>query len=141
MTINFSDRALYNKSHGSWIELCNNDCGAWVYWDLETRTVRNAETTKKDSPHSETCSKIKYLKDAASSMNWFPSYSFLEEAETFIAEAEKNLEAAQHNYDNAMRLKEKLEHRKGINAQAKIDWDIEKNKKTLEKQEKRKVYP
>lgn len=133
MSINFSQRALKNKRLGSLIELCNNDCGAWVYYDLETKTIRNAEIHKKDSLHWETCSTLKRTWMIASAMNWFPSYSFINQARAFI-------ESAKQMYPIAIELEKSLETRQAYNAQAKLDWDDEKKKKTQEKKLKRLNY-
>lgn len=130
--IHFSAKAIKNRNlPGGWIELCNNDCGAWVYYDFETKTIRNAEYHKNDSDHSETCSVLKKAFMIAASLNWYPSYSFEEQTQAFI-------KSAKEMFLVALALEKSLEWRKGFNIQARFDWDAEKKKKTKEKQEKRK---
>ena len=119
MTINFSARALENKRLGSFIALCDNDCSAWVYKDLEDGKIKNAEVSKKDSEHWGTCSVLKHVWMIASGLNWFPSYSFLQEVEDIIEAAHK--------------LEKKIEGRKQHNKLAKAEWDEWKKKRRQEK--------
>jgi hypothetical protein len=133
VTINFSHRALVNKEKGSLIALCDNDCGAWIYYDIQTKTIRNAEVHKKDSLHWETCSTLKRTWMIASAMNWFPSYSFINQARAFI-------DHAKQMYDLAITLESGLNIREQINKDCKVQWDEEKKKKTQEKKMKRLNY-
>lgn len=125
MTIHFSERALRNKSiPNGWINLCDNLCGAWVYYDFATGTIRNAEISKKDSEHWETCSVLKHVWMIASGLNWFPSHSFLKEVEAIIKAAGE--------------LEKKINQRKEHNKLAKIEWDEWKKKKRAERSQQRR---
>lgn len=130
--IHFSAKALKNIARDKrWPKLCNNDCGAWVYYDFDTGVIRNAEYHKNDSDHSETCSVLKKAFMIAASLNWYPSYSFEEQALAFI-------KSAKEMYLVAVALEKSIEWRKAYNIQARLDWNTEKEKKSKEKQDKRK---
>jgi len=124
--VDFSDAALYFKTQdGGWIALCDNDCGAWVYKDLSDGKIRNAEKSKKDSEHWQTCSTLEHVWMIASGLNWFPSYSFLKEVEAIIAAAHE--------------LERKINARKDHNVLARQEWDEWKRKRRAEKKEQRRL--
>jgi hypothetical protein len=124
--VDFSDMALYYKTRpGGWIQLCDNDCGAWVYKDLSDGKIRNAEKSKKDSEHWGTCSTLQHVWMIASGLNWFPSFSFLKEVEKII-EAAKELE-------------KKINARKEHNILAREEWEEWKRQKRTKKREERKL--
>ena len=134
--VKYSYRALENKFlKESWIRYCDNDCGAMVYYDVDTRTVRNAQEDQKDSIHKDTCTALQGAFKKAASFNWFPSFTFEAEAYAFIEYAKNNLIVAQQLAKQAEQLKRVLDDRKLYNKAQKDEWDLEKRKKQWSKEE------
>lgn len=129
---NYSYKALYNKfiyPKESWIRLCSNECGAKVYFDVETKTVRNAEKSKEDSDHAETCSQLAYTKQRAASLNWIPSFSFLTDTMKLIALVKSTYKEETQIYKDADALEERLDARMTFNEECRSEWNREKYEK------------
>lgn len=130
--VKYSYKALYNRFiRDSWIELCNNDCGTLVYYDVATNTVRNAAEHEEDIIHKDICSFIVKLKKAARSFNWYPNLA-IDPSLDWVFNA---LEEAQisHNFGSLVcacrQLSDVIATQKMKNQQAKTEWDEEKDEK------------
>lgn len=132
--VHFSKRALENSRT---IELCNNDCGAYIY-KLQGQYY-NAEVSKKDSLHKTTCSVLLKTWMIAESLNWFPDYAFLLDVEELVRSIKKMhekemtvkklLEEIERLDKIGESLTTSLKQRKNINEQARIEWSKEKARK------------
>lgn len=138
MTVHYSTRALQNKHT---IDLCDNDCGAYIY--RYNGQYYNAEITKKDSLHKDTCSVLLKTWMIAESLNWFPDYSFLHHTEKLIEDIVKMyrqdltvkdlLATSKSLYDAAIKLDISLHARKVKNEESRKQWKEEKERKKAER--------
>lgn len=125
---------------GSWIELCNNDCGTEVYFDKEKNIVCNAAAVDKDCVHKDVCNEIKKLKIRARTFNWFPSYAIEGALVSVFLAADKIENAHQDWIDATNMLKRVIEEQRQLNKQAKADWEKEKITKLDAKKITDKAY-
>lgn len=131
----YSDKALEaHFIHKKWIFWCNNNCGAEVYRD-QNGDIRNAEVNKNDTLHKETCSMIKFWKLVATSMGWYPGWTFEAAAKRFIGSAydameaaNKMLKTAQDNLALAKSLEKILFDQGEKRKAATTKWDEQKTK-------------
>lgn len=119
-------KAIYKKNPNL-IDLCDQNCKAWIYYDPEDGKIHNAEISKKDSIHI--CPVKEYAKKLMMSFNWYPSFSFLEQAYAFI-------EQSKRNYKAALLLEANLQHRQELNLQATKA--LEESKKELRTDKKKR---
>lgn len=146
--VKYSYRALYMKyRQGSWIELCNNDCGTEVYFDKENNIVCNAAAVDKDCVHKDVCNELKKLKVIARALNWYPSFAIdpylvnLFKAYDAIVKAQEDLQYEQENIMIIIeKLKRVLNDQQEQNKQAKVQWDKEKSIKLDAKKITDKAY-
>jgi hypothetical protein len=132
--VEYSYRALYMKFvQGSWIEMCNNDCGTIVYFDKEQNAVRNAAKVDKDCFHKDVCDFLKKLRLRARAFNWYPSFA-IDIPLTNVLVAADNLydaeEIVKEKYDHLRRriqeLKVVIKDQWEQNKNAKVEWEKEK---------------
>jgi hypothetical protein len=139
--VKYSYRALYMKYvQGSWIELCNNDCGAMVYFDKESNIVRNAAEDEKNCVHKDVCDFLKDLRKGARAFNWFPSYA-IEEALVRLFKAAGEVRISQNELlDSAAILQKVIREQQELNKLAKSDWNEEKRLKLQAKKDTERAY-
>jgi hypothetical protein len=138
--IHYSSQAFKYKNT---IRLCDNDCGAYIYNVPGQEKPLNAEISKKDSLHENTCSVLLKTWMIAKASNWYPSGSFLGSTELLIEGIikiyKKELtvkvlfEEIEELYGTAIWLDGSLHARKVKNEEAKQQWKEEKERKKLDK--------
>lgn len=135
--VEYSYRALYMKFvMGSWIEMCNNDCGTEVYFDKEQNAVRNAAKVDKDCFHKDFCDFLKKLRLRARAFNWYPSFAIdIPLTDVFVA-ADNLIHAQEDLKTKEEALMFRIEGLKAVihdqweqNKNAKVEWEEEKLKK------------
>lgn len=119
------------------IALCANGCKTWIYFDKEDGQYHNAEYSRKDSLHKDTCWVMNKAWMIAGSYNWYPDYTFLHDTKLLIAFFKKNYRDDTEEYKTAVRLEESLQKRAAKNEEEKIKWKEAKDRMKLEQQNRR----
>lgn len=127
-------------AQGSWIELCNNDCGTLVYFDKERNLVCNASEESNDCVHKEVCDFLKDLRKGARAFNWYPSFA-IDGALIKVFEARKHITTDIINLTNAVNeLEETMRVQWQANKDAKEKWEKEKTAKLEYKKNSERAY-
>ena len=134
--INYSKQAL---KYGNTLRLCDNFCGTWIYFVPWQPKPLNAEESKKDSLHEDTCSKLLDAKMMLGALNWFPDGVFLvplQELIRGIVELESKeltikqfLELIDRLYKTAINLDGSIRARQAKNEAYRAQWKKEKERK------------
>jgi hypothetical protein len=138
--IHYSKEAL---EYQNTLRLCDNFCGAWLYYPPWSDKPINAEKSKNNSLHENTCSRLLGTWMIAGASNWFPDYSFLHKTEKLIEgiiRLEKKeltikqfLELIHELYETAISLDGSLHARKVKNEGFRQQWKQEKESKKAER--------
>lgn len=124
------------------VKLCDNFCGAYIYYPPWSDKPINAEKSKNDSAHEYTCSRLLDTWMIAGSSNWFPDYSFLVDTQILIEgiiklEKEKMTlkefsDEISKLYKTAIKLDGSIHARQVKNEEFRQKWKEEKERKKAE---------
>jgi hypothetical protein len=139
--VKYSYRALYMKyEQGSWIELCNNDCGTMVFFDKEKNIVCNAAVESNNCVHKDVCDFLKDLRQGARAFNWYPSFAIDQSLLAVFLAADKAKESQDELYQRVEELKTVMELQREMNKEEKMKWDRTKQLKLQLKKDTERAY-
>lgn len=139
--VKYSYRALYMKyEQGSWIELCNNDCGTMVFFDKEKNIVCNAAVESNNCVHKDVCDFLKDLRQGARAFNWYPSFAIDPFLLAIFLASDKVKDSQEELLARIEELKAVIQQQRELNKEEKIKWDKTKQLKLQVKKDSERAY-
>jgi hypothetical protein len=130
--IRLSERA---KKHR--VRLCDNGCKRWIYYDDQDNQFHDAEYSRKDSLHKDSCWVMNKAWMIAGSYNWYPDYAFLHDTLLLISKVKERYRDDTEEYKIAVRLKKSLLERAAENEKERTKWKEEKARIKADQQNRR----
>lgn len=119
--IRLSERAKKEK-----VRLCDNGCKRWIYFDNEDKQFHDAEYSRKDALHKDSCWVMTRTWMIAGGNNWYPDYTFLHDTQLLIGKVKERYRDDTEEYRIAVRLEKSLQKRAAKNEEEKKKWNEEK---------------